>query len=69
MKKILFLRRRSKKAAFARALQLAAGRVGQLLNYFDIAKNIGVDVTTLQSWIALLEENGILRIIHPFLII
>lgn len=55
-----------KKAAFARALQLAAGRVGQLLNYSDIAKNIGVDITTLQSWMALLEENAILRIVHPF---
>ncbi len=55
-----------KKAAFTKALQLAAGRVGQLINYSDIAKNIGVDVTTLQSWVALLEENGILRIVHPF---
>ncbi|WP_157870775.1 hypothetical protein [Candidatus Coxiella mudrowiae] len=38
-----------KKAAFAKALQLIDGQVGQLINYSDIAKNVGVDATTLQS--------------------
>ncbi|WP_251365845.1 hypothetical protein [Coxiella-like endosymbiont of Rhipicephalus sanguineus] len=40
------------KAAFAKALQLIDGQVGQLINYSDIAKNVGnvgVDATTLQS--------------------
>ena len=55
-----------KKAAFSKALQLAAGRVGQLFNASDIAKNIGVDTTTVQAWIALFEQNGILRILPPY---
>jgi hypothetical protein len=55
-----------KKAAFSKALQLASGRVGQLLNASDIAKNIGVDTTTVQAWIALFEQNGILRILPPY---
>lgn len=55
-----------KKAAFMKVLQLAAARVGQLLNFSDIAKNVGVDITTVQSWVALLEENGILRVIQPY---
>jgi predicted AAA+ superfamily ATPase len=55
-----------KKAAFSKSLQLLAGRVGQLLNYSDIAKNVGVDTTTVQSWTALLQENGILRILEPY---
>lgn len=55
-----------KKAAFSKALQLSAGRVAQLLNYSDIAKNIGVDTVTVQAWIALLEQNGIIHIIQPY---
>lgn len=55
-----------KKAAFSKALQLISGRVGQLLNASDIAKNIGVDTTTVQAWIALFEQNGILRILSPY---
>lgn len=55
-----------KRAAFSKALQLTAGRVAQLLNYSDIAKNVGVDITTIQSWISLLEQNGILRIVQPY---
>ncbi len=55
-----------KKAAFSKILQLIAARVAQLLNYSDIAKNVGVDTTTVQSWIAILEQNGILRILQPY---
>lgn len=55
-----------KKAAFSKALQLLAARTAQLLNYSDIAKNIGVDTTTVQSWVSLLEQNGILRVLQPY---
>lgn len=55
-----------KKAAFSRALQLASGRIGQLFNASDIAKNIGVDTTTVQAWISLFEQNGILRLLTPY---
>lgn len=55
-----------KKEAFTKSLQLAAARVGQLLNYSDIAKNVGVDTTTVQSWLSLLEENGVVHILRPF---
>ncbi|MBS0655156.1 MAG: ATP-binding protein [Verrucomicrobia bacterium] len=55
-----------KKAAFSKVLQLAAARIAQLLNYSDIAKNVGVDTTTVQSWISLLDQNGIIRILQPY---
>jgi len=55
-----------KKAAFSKALQLGSGRIGQLFNASDIAKNIGVDTTTVQSWMALFEQNGILRMLAPY---
>lgn len=55
-----------KKAAFSKSLQLVAARVGQLLNYSDIAKNVGVDTTTVQAWLSLLDQNGIARILQPY---
>jgi predicted AAA+ superfamily ATPase len=50
-----------RKQAFTKVLQLCAGRIGQLLNASDIARTAGVDVTTVQSWITILEDNGIIR--------
>ncbi|MFZ4773547.1 MAG: ATP-binding protein [Chlamydiia bacterium] len=55
-----------KKGAFSKALQLISGRVGQMFNASDIAKNVGVDTTTLQNWIALFEQNGILKTLPPY---
>lgn len=55
-----------KRFAFSKMLQLCAARVGQLINYADIAANIGVDKTTVQSWISLLEQNGIVKILQPY---
>lgn len=55
-----------KKSAFSKALQLVSGRVGQLFNASDIAKNIGVDTTTIQAWVNLFEQNGILRTLPPY---
>jgi len=55
-----------KRAAFSKTLQLAAARIGQLLNYSEIAKNVGVDTTTVQAWISLLDQNGIVRLLLPY---
>lgn len=36
------------------------------LNYFEIAGLVGVDATTIQSWVQILVENGILFSVEPF---
>jgi predicted AAA+ superfamily ATPase len=55
-----------KREAFSKSLHLFAGRVGQLFNSSDIAKNVGIDVTTVQSWNRLLEKNGITRTLPAY---
>ncbi len=55
-----------KREAFGRSLGLIAGRVGQLVGFSDIATNVGVDTTTVQSWISLLAQNGLLRIVPAY---
>jgi predicted AAA+ superfamily ATPase len=51
---------------FHRFLQLCAGRTGQLLNYSNIAGDCGVSVTTIQNWIAVLEQSFIIYRLMPF---
>ena len=53
-------------AAFAKCLQLTAARVGQLMNYSEVAAAAGVELTTVQSWLSILETNGILRRLEPY---
>lgn len=55
-----------RKAAFSKALALVAARQGMSLNYSEIAGLVGVEITTIQSWIQILVENGILVSIEPF---
>lgn len=55
-----------KTEVFGKSLHLTAGRVGQLFNASDIARNIGIDVTTVQSWNRLLETNGVIRTLPAY---
>lgn len=55
-----------KRAAFSTALSLIAARSGQIINYSDIAKNVSVDITTVKSWLSILEENGLLFTLYPY---
>jgi len=55
-----------RRAAFTKTVGLLAGRIGQLTNASDIAKNVGVETTTVQSWIARLQQNAVVRTIQPY---
>jgi len=55
-----------RRAAFTKCLQLTAARVSQLYNFSDVATNCSVDSTTIQSWLTILETNGILRRLLPY---
>jgi predicted AAA+ superfamily ATPase len=48
---------------FEKLLSLCAGRVGQLLNYSNLANEIGVDVKTVQAWTGILQAG-----FHVFLL-
>jgi predicted AAA+ superfamily ATPase len=52
--------------AFTKCLQLTAARVGQLMNFSDIARSSGVESPTIQSWLTILERNGVIRRLEPF---
>ena len=50
---------------FQRFMRLAAGRIGQLLNYNNIANELGVDLKTVKSWFSILESSFIAFTLPP----
>ncbi|MEM9723434.1 MAG: DUF4143 domain-containing protein [Bacteroidota bacterium] len=51
---------------FEKFLALAAGRVGQLLNYSNLANEVGVDHKTIQSWLGVLQASYIIHLLPPY---
>ncbi|MEN8158342.1 MAG: ATP-binding protein [Bacteroidota bacterium] len=51
---------------FRRFLSLLAIRVGQLLNYSEISKEVGVAVNTIKAWVNALEVSGLIILLPPY---
>ncbi len=51
---------------FRRFLTLLALRVGQLMNYSELSKEVGVAVNTIKSWVNALETSGIIILLPPY---
>lgn len=51
---------------FERFIRLLAGRVGQVLNVSSLANDSGMSVTTLKTWIQVLEASYIVYILKPY---
>lgn len=51
---------------FFQFLVSMAARSGQLMNYQDIASDIGVSLKTIQNWSSILEASGIIKVIQPY---
>ena len=52
--------------AFRRFMVSVAARTGSMLNYSNIADEIGKDVTTIKEWLSILETSGIIYLLEPF---
>ncbi|MCR4615477.1 MAG: ATP-binding protein [Clostridiales bacterium] len=51
---------------FTKFLTAAAARTGEMLNYANIANDVGVSEPTIKSWISVLERTGIVYILQPY---
>ena len=51
---------------FRRFMVAVAARTGQMLNYSNIADEIGKDQKTVKSWLSLLEATGIVYLLEPY---
>ena len=52
--------------AFRRFMVACAARTGQMLNYANIAEEVGKDANTIRNWVSILEASGIVYILEPF---
>ena len=51
---------------FRRFMIAVAARTGQMLNYSNIADEIGKDLTTVKHWMSILEATGVIYILEPY---
>ncbi len=51
---------------FRRFLMLLSTRVGQLVNYTELSKGIGVTGNTIKAWISSLEASGLIFLLPPY---
>jgi predicted AAA+ superfamily ATPase len=51
---------------FTKFLTAVAARTGELLNYANIASDVGVSEPTIKSWISILERTGIVYLLQPY---
>lgn len=51
---------------FQRFMRLLAGRCAQMLNLSDFAKDLGVSVPTIRSWVSILEASRIIYLLQPY---
>lgn len=52
--------------AFRRFMVACAARTGRMLNYANIAEEVGKDANTIRNWVSILEASGIVYILEPF---
>ncbi|MBC9868961.1 MAG: AAA family ATPase, partial [Opitutae bacterium] len=50
---------------FQRFVRLCAGRIGQLLNFSNLAADCGIYTKTAQSWMSVLEASHIVFLLRP----
>jgi len=51
---------------FRRFLSLLALRVGQLVNFSELSKEVGVAANTIKAWVNALETSGLIILLPPF---
>lgn len=51
---------------FVKFMTLVAARTGQILNYSNIASEVGVSEVTIKDWISILERSGLIFLLKPY---
>lgn len=51
---------------FFKFLTAVAARTGEILNYTNIAGEVGVSEPTIKNWISILERTGIIYLLQPY---
>ena len=52
--------------AFFRFITVVAARTAQMLNYAEIAKEVGISAPTAKQWLSILVSSGIVYLMEPY---
>ena len=52
--------------AFMRFMTCCAARTSQMVNYADMAKDIGISPPTAKQWLSILVSSGIITLVEPY---
>lgn len=56
----------SDEMSFVKFIRVAAARTGQMLNYADIAAEVGITQPTAKKWLSILVSSGIVFLLQPY---
>ena len=56
----------SNELLFVNFIKALAARTSQLLNYSNIAGEIGINETTVKSWLSILQTSGLVYLLQPY---
>lgn len=51
---------------FWKFVRIFASRTGQMLNYTDVANEVGIAVNTIKSWVSILVSSNIVYLLQPY---
>ena len=51
---------------FFNFVSVVAAQTGKLLNYTSLARDVGIDTKTAQTWMGILERSGLVYLLHPY---
>jgi len=51
---------------FYNFLSAVAARTGTLVNYSNLARDIGIDIKTAQTWMGIMERSGLVYLLKPY---
>jgi len=56
----------SSEKTFYNFIRVIAARTSHLLNYADIARDVGIDQKTAKAWLSALEASGLVYLLQPY---
>ena len=51
---------------FQRFIKVCAARIGNILNYADLARDCDISLNTAKSWLSILEASYIIKLVQPY---
>lgn len=52
--------------AFQKFMKLCAARIGNIINFAELARDCDIDQKTAKAWLSVLEASYIIKLIYPF---